>query len=246
MDEWSRSRDDVRYFAKSHRKHHSKVSTHDHPTNHPRLRAFVIPNMATSSDNPFAASSPLTKFLSANANSDPLQTLALQIQHNLVHQHSWTAIRLHTHSPITKARLPRPLLSGLPPLRLYTHPDEQVQLLKDAEGRRKAARASQSEKIGDKQEGDEAVEAKVLDVQVESEREWVLPTRLSERWSLRRLAEVFDAVGVVPPPAIEGTREQEEENKWRTTKRVVLATVDSDSTVVYYIVHDGVVKPRQN
>jgi tRNA-splicing endonuclease subunit Sen15, fungi type len=39
-----------------------------------------------------------------------------------------------------------------------------------------------------------------------------------------------------------------EPNKWRITqpKRVVMAILDDDSTVVYYIVHDGVVKPRQN
>ena len=36
------------------------------------------------------------------------------------------------------------------------------------------------------------------------------------------------------------------QNPWRTTKRVLLATVDNDSTVVYYIIHDGIVKPRQN
>jgi tRNA-splicing endonuclease subunit Sen15 len=40
--------------------------------------------------------------------------------------------------------------------------------------------------------------------------------------------------------------EANEENEWRTTKRLLLATLDDDSTVVYYIVHDGIVKPRQN
>jgi tRNA-splicing endonuclease subunit Sen15 len=40
--------------------------------------------------------------------------------------------------------------------------------------------------------------------------------------------------------------EVEEENEWRKTKRLLLATLDDDSTVVYYIVHDGIVKPRQN
>jgi tRNA-splicing endonuclease subunit Sen15 len=200
--------------------------------------------MATNAATLPPTPSPLTKLFSANPSTDPLHTLALQIQHNLAHQHTWTSIRLHTHSPLTNRPLPCPLLSGLPPLRLYTHPDEQVQLLKEAEARRKAARSKQA----DKQESDEEAEAEAegLDVQVETEREWVVPTRLSERWSLRRLAEVFDAVGVVPPAAVKERGGDEKENKWRKTKRVVLATVDSDSTVVYYIVHDGVVKPRQN
>ena len=39
-----------------------------------------------------------------------------------------------------------------------------------------------------------------------------------------------------------------EGSKWsgKEIKRVLLAAVDDDSTVVYYIVHDGLVKPRQN
>ena len=75
--------------------------------------------------------------------------------------------------------------------------------------------------------------------------EWVLPTHLKEKWSLRRFAEVFDAVGERPPSGEEGD-EGEGLEKRRGGKRVLLATVSDDSTVVYYIVHDGIVKPRQN
>ena len=107
--------------------------------------------------------------------------------------------------------------------------------------------------------------------EVESEREWVLPSHIREKWSLRRFGEVFDVIGVVPPGysgredrregegevgggAQEGTEDEQDEedededeiNPWRKTKRVVLATLDDDSTVVYYIVHNGIVKPRQN
>ncbi|KAF4310611.1 putative tRNA-splicing endonuclease subunit sen-15 protein [Botryosphaeria dothidea] len=150
--------------------------------------------------------------------------LALQVQHNLQHQHQWTSLQLHTHSPLPPhAPLPRPLLSGMPPRRLYIHPDEQVEILKE-EGRRKKA--------------GEPVE------EPGAEREWVLPTHLREKWSLRRMGEVFDAAGGVPP-APEGAAE-ERVNRWRTTKRVMLGIVEDDSTVVYYLVHDGLVKPRQN
>lgn len=39
-----------------------------------------------------------------------------------------------------------------------------------------------------------------------------------------------------------------ETNEWRMKmpKRLLMAILEDDSTVVYYIVHDGVVKPRQN
>ena len=85
------------------------------------------------------------------------------------------------------------------------------------------------------------------------EREWVLPTRLKEKWSLKRFAEVFDAVGEEPPnPEGEDDDVEDEERLGarkegrRGGKRVLLATLGEDSTVVYYIMHDGIVKPRQN
>ncbi|KAJ4369809.1 hypothetical protein N0V83_005573 [Neocucurbitaria cava] len=157
------------------------------------------------------------------------QSLARQILHNLQYQHYWTELQVHTQSPVTKEPLPRPLVSGLPPQRLYVHPDEQVELLKRADSRRKAGESS------------------TLDVKAQPEREWILPTRLNEKWTLHRLADVFDAITMVPPASAAPATEQDSKaNPWRTTKRVLLGTVDSDSTVVYYIVHDGVVKPRQN
>lgn len=84
------------------------------------------------------------------------------------------------------------------------------------------------------------------DGEVGREREWVLPTHLLEKWSLRRFAEVFDAVGEVP--VVDDVEEEggEGKGKRRGGKRVLLATLGDDSTVVYYIVHDGIVKPRQN
>ena len=169
--------------------------------------------------------------LSSSTHLPSLHSLALQILHNLQYQHYWTDLKVHTHSPLTKEPLSRPLVSGLPPHRLYIHPDEQVELLRNADRQRKAAQAA-GEKSG-------------LEVKARPEYEWVLPTRLNEQWTLRRLAEVFDDISMVPPQTSTASPDVPA-NPWRTTKRVVLATVDTDSTVVYYIVHDGVVKPRQN
>jgi tRNA-splicing endonuclease subunit Sen15, fungi type len=148
-----------------------------------------------------------------NDNLHHLQ-LATQVQHNLQYQHRWTRLKIHRISPLDGKSLPRPLVSGLPPRRLYVHPDEQVELLK------KAA------------DGDEEVAA---------ELEWVLPTHLREEWSLSRFAEVFSKISKAPPD-----EEESEPSKWRSTKRVLMAIASDDSTVVYYFVHDGIVKPRQN
>ncbi|KAF3930561.1 hypothetical protein ABW19_dt0203285 [Dactylella cylindrospora] len=63
--------------------------------------------------------------------------------------------------------------------------------------------------------------------------EYVLAVHLNESFTLRKWAAVFDAI---PTPAEESNRK----------KRIVVGVVSGDSTVVYYIMHDGIVKPRQN
>lgn len=65
----------------------------------------------------------------------------------------------------------------------------------------------------------------------ESTREYVLPVDLREKWTLRQMAAVFDAL----PPG-----------ETKDKKRLLMAVVGEDSTVVYYFIHDGIVKPRQN
>lgn len=176
----------------------------------------------------------------ASVHAKHLHHLALQIAHNLRFQHGWTDLRLHTASPLTQRPLPRPIISGLPPERLYVHPDEQIELLQKQKDAGKAGMPELS-----------------------SEREWVLPSHLREKWSLSRFGEVFDGVDTTPEPnggvevfnseqRLASTEhnamdaEPSKPNEWRTKKRVLLATLDDDSTIVYYIVHDGIVKPRQN
>ena len=114
--------------------------------------------------------------------------------------------------------------------------------------KREKARTGRTDDGGDG--GDEAEEVR--------EREWVLPTHLREKWSLRKFADVFDAVEEEPPEpgpddvgdgaaSVDGGEVRNGKTGGRRGgKRVLLATVDTDSTVVYYIVHEGIVKPRQN
>lgn len=66
------------------------------------------------------------------------------------------------------------------------------------------------------------------------ELEWVLSTSLHETTSLDFLSSVFDSMDE-PEHLAEGR-----------AKRLLLAVRHDDSTVVYYFVHDGIVKPRQN
>jgi len=153
-----------------------------------------------------------------------LHHLAATVLHNLQHQHNWTSLVIHTHST-TNRLLPRPIVSGLPPKRSYIHPDEQVEVIKAEHDTGKAIKQI-------------------------PELEWVLPTHWDEKWSLGKFAEVFDAIDAVPPR--ENVEEEEDltvGHKWRgknRQKRLLLSTVHDDSTVIYYIMHDGLAKPRQN
>ncbi|RPB24120.1 hypothetical protein L211DRAFT_785508 [Terfezia boudieri ATCC MYA-4762] len=74
------------------------------------------------------------------------------------------------------------------------------------------------------------------------DREWVLPVDLREKWTVRQWAEVFDSIPAEPPVPRSADDGPDDE----PGGRLVMAMVSGDSTVVYYIVHDGIVKPRQN
>lgn len=128
--------------------------------------------------------------------------VALTVMSNLQDQHDWTQLEI-----LRLPDLQKTIVKGLPPRLLYLHPDDQV-----------AALAQDTAGI-QKPESDPVIE-------------WVLPVQLADKWSLSKLASVFDALS----------------SNWAHDhrKRIILATMHNDSTVVYYFVHEGMVKPRQN
>lgn len=162
------------------------------------------------------------------ASADRLEDLAQIVLNNLENQQDWTRLQIH-HGPSH----PRPLISGLSPRRLYTHPDEQIEILK-AERHLGGARLPQP-----------------------PEFEWVLPVHLAEKPTIGQFAAVFDSIDALPPDALSeddtaaeaGDDAAARWKQWRGSKRqkrIVLAVVQDDSTVSYYVMHDGIVKPRQN
>ncbi|KAK1751920.1 hypothetical protein QBC47DRAFT_391432 [Echria macrotheca] len=164
------------------------------------------------------------------------EALAQIVLNNLENQHDWTSATVYR-----QADLPRPIIYGLPPKRLYVHPDEQIATIKVEKDRK--------ERI----------------VQL-PEPEWVLPLHLAEKWSPSQFAAVFDVLDALPPSdedpqAGDDSRDYDDDDDndndkelaqlrlWRGPKRgkrILLATVQDDSTVTYYFMHDGLVKPRQN
>lgn len=154
-----------------------------------------------------------------------LEGLAKVVRNNLENQQDWKHVTSHS-----EPSQPRPLLSGLPPRRMYVHPDEQIDIIK----------------------AEKALGATVP--HQEPDYEWVLPIHISEKPTLRAFSAVFDALDALPPAtrlaeAEAGGEAAPDWRKWRGAwrgKRVLLAIVHDDSTVVYYMTHDGIVKPRQN
>jgi tRNA-splicing endonuclease subunit Sen15 len=184
----------------------------------------------------------------------PLLPLAHQVAHNLQHQQRWTAITIHTASPLTGGPLARPLVSGMPPRRVYVHPDEQIEMLRRAKQEKEKSTKAGPKSVGSVGMADSTASgspgSKEAIWEPKPQREWVLPAHLREEWTLRRLAGVFAGIGPVPPRSGSSGEDahaaDDDETKWRATKRVLLAAIQSDSTIVYYVVHDGVVKPRTN
>ncbi|KAJ4264726.1 hypothetical protein NW762_004969 [Fusarium torreyae] len=134
-----------------------------------------------------------------DSQNKPVADVTSAVLYNLEYQHDWVSLKIH------QTTTQRPLIRGLPPRRLYIHPDDQIAALE----REKAT-------------------GEPLDQT--PELEWVLAVHPEEKWTIRSFADIFDSI----------------EHSGPREKRLVLATVHNDSTVVYYFMHEGMVKPRQN
>ena len=168
------------------------------------------------------------------------------VHKNLKHQADWSELRIHS-----TPNLPRPLISGVPPEAIYVDPDTNTVEVKKKSGKKKGMDIGQDEMAGGDGYGGKI------------DREWVLPVDLREKWTVRQWAEVFDSISAEPPvprSAEDGPDDEPggvrldnseeapslEAGTKKRKKRLVMGIVSGDSTVVYYIVHDGIVKPRQN
>ncbi|EXJ82126.1 hypothetical protein A1O1_08195 [Capronia coronata CBS 617.96] len=236
--------------------------------------------------------SAVSTFISHSGAKSASEALALEIMHNLQHQHNWTDLKRHLvhlkalctsgstvldrpvrsaspsgtgtgnaspspsssgiSTPSTATASPGAgvvtIISGLPPQHSYIHPDLQAQLLKYG----------------------------LSDTALPVQREFVLPLALGEKWSLARFCAVFDQLperdlitvyattttGSGPGAPETGGRRQGIANgqaasgkrslyEHRDQRRVLLGMRareggGGDGTVVYYIMQEGEVKPRQN
>jgi tRNA-splicing endonuclease subunit Sen15, fungi type len=228
---------------------YSKPSSRSTPRNG-ALKSSISDLDLTSSHLSSSHPSPPTSKISPPTTSSPLEPL---------------------HSP------PLTLLSGFPPKQLYTHPDLQLQLLKAGIGTGTTTSSINGTA------NPEAPSTQEAELDLKPEREWVVPTTLAQKWTLKELCAVFDALPQRGPRRIypakptsstahtasarsgsaeprEGSAGEGSKRKgasFPTTiehqdaKRVLLAMKahdgkGGDGTVVYYIVQEGEVKPRQN
>ncbi|KAJ5130938.1 tRNA-splicing endonuclease subunit Sen15 [Penicillium bovifimosum] len=205
--------------------------------------------------------SALTSHIADKGHEAPHLAAAAQVQHNLQYQHLWTSIVGYTISgeaentntsgqdPQRPPQTPIALLSGYPPHRVYTHPDEQLYMLENG----------------------------IREDDLEPERMFVVPLVQGQSWTLRHMAAVFDRLREFELKVEEhdrsvDTRTKHEEEtdsdmaeklaryykkkeqarltaEWGS-QRLLIAMVDKgmggDGTVAYYVLHEGEVKPRQN
>lgn len=72
--------------------------------------------------------------------------------------------------------------------------------------------------------------------------EWVLPVNTLQQWSIREWAEVFSGID----EKLHTDARNDDSKPVQNVKRVVMAAVTNDGTVVYYFVNRGITKPRKN
>ncbi|KAJ5748392.1 uncharacterized protein N7511_010088 [Penicillium nucicola] len=210
--------------------------------------ANTQPQPATTRPEPSA----LSALTSSATTKTPETATSTQVLHNLQHQHLWTSLLTHTIAtpPSTKSQSqPQSqtitLVSGIPPHRVYTHPDEQLWMLENG----------------------------IREDDLRPERMFAIPTAHGQAWSLAAMAAVFDELPGVAGSLVEygrgekksgdegdemgrklaryyEKREAVRASKEWGSERLLLAMVDrgmgGDGTVAYYVVQEGEVKPRQN
>lgn len=190
--------------------------------------------MAVKASSVLQESSALQRVLDAASAKTPAEALPLEILHNLQYQHSWTdlaiskpqmpsredvpSLNLSGRSPSRKGALSIPtLLSGIPPKRIYIHPEHQAHLL--------------LQKIG--------VET------LQSETEYVLPLTLGQPFTLRLLQNAFDSIPAREPVEGENGFKHQDAKRILLAMRGRQG-MGGDGTMNYYVVQEGEVKPRQN
>ncbi|CAI7598635.1 unnamed protein product [Penicillium glandicola] len=202
--------------------------------------------------------SAITERIAEKGYNYPHLATSAQIQHNLEHQHLWTSIigeviSGQAEDPNTLNKDPRqppqepiPLLSGYPPHRVYTHPDEQLYMLEN--GIREDDLEPERMFVG--QSWTLRHMAAVFDRLPEFKQKAEEHDRSVDPTSMQPGSEDPD-----PTKAEKLAQYYDKKEKARLTKewgsqRFLLAMVDKgmggDGTVAYYVVHEGDVKPRQN
>ncbi|CDO54622.1 hypothetical protein DV495_005061 [Geotrichum candidum] len=73
-------------------------------------------------------------------------------------------------------------------------------------------------------------------------REWILPVKTDQKWSIREWAEIFAAIEAVD----HGDNDDSCNPSGSNLSRVIMASITNDGTVVYYFVNKGITKPRKN
>jgi len=184
--------------------------------------------------------SALSTLLSSSGAKTPSDALPLEILHNLRYQHHWTDLKrdlvclnVNVNANVN-VNVNATLISGFPPRHSYIHPDLQNYLVKHS----------------------------MTDSAIPVQREWVLPLSLGEKWTLARFCALFDRLPEREVVVVRGNTGGSGSGsgsgsggpgvyQHRDQKRVLLGMRANeggggDGTVVYYIMQEGQVKPRQN
>ncbi|EEQ42781.1 conserved hypothetical protein [Candida albicans WO-1] len=165
---------------------------------------------------------------STTTKSSPFETSIIdQVRLNLIHYNYWNNVTIHSHEDLE-------FLSGCPPEPLI--PSDNVTATTILKSLNNPNKSEIQTKDNDGVDNIDELSKTETDLDLE----WIIPRRLIYNSSQTQDQSKLSV---------------KEINQWfkiiKTTigyrpKRIIIAIINDDGTIVYYFIHDGITKPRQN
>ena len=180
-----------------------------------------------------------TSSSSSTIKQSPFETSILdQVRLNLIHYNYWNNVTVYKHDDLE-------FLSGYPPEPLI--PSDNINITPATPILKSLNNPKQIE-IDNK---DDKIE-NINQLQLETDIEWIIPRRL-----------IHHQTQTQTQTQLQNQNQNQDQlkltvgeiNHWfkiiktiigYRPKRIIIAIINDDGTIVYYFIHDGITKPRQN
>ncbi|EDK43659.1 hypothetical protein LELG_01838 [Lodderomyces elongisporus NRRL YB-4239] len=168
-----------------------------------------------------------------------------QVRLNLIHYNLWTEVTLHNDH----------IVSGLPPQELVPT-DDDVDDDDDVVDKNKRREWVVCKRLLNTKLSVEEINTWFEEIKDITQREGDLKTPINESLNSQSKEDKTDKEPIISNQTdLTTTKTTNTPNKWTRIKningkdrvgRITIAMINDDGTIVYYFIHDGITKPRQN